>query len=169
MVGAGLLALCELALLRPYAKSRVGPGTEFLAVLDDEVMSLTYSTEGLTLTAQRSRPADRFAIQVTYADGRPPQQCVSTPDLAGQLAQLSSFTAKGSVPADQLESEYPVRLGKLALKDRMLIEAPPELDFRTNRDQARVVVSFGGDSVEVDTPVAAFSELRAGCEALARY
>lgn len=70
------------------------PGQEVFGVADEEVLSLTYNTERLTFTAQRSRPNDRFAVQVTYSDGKAAQQCIASPNLEGHLPTLTKLVVK---------------------------------------------------------------------------
>lgn len=62
--GTGLSHLNNKGLLTPHAEPQIVPGTDIFSVLDEEIMSLNYRTAALALTAQRSKPADRFAVQV---------------------------------------------------------------------------------------------------------
>jgi hypothetical protein len=169
LAGVSLTRFGGRTLGSPDAGQQIDPGSETFSILDEEVMSLTYTTAALRLTAQRSKPADRFAVQVTFSDGRKPQQCFASPDLAGQLSNFSAITAKREVQPHQVELEFPVQMGKLELRDRILTEVPPAMDFRSTRDRTAVAVTYNGQTTEASVPIGAFSKLEAGCEALAQH
>ena len=172
---AGLLAGASLAhfgikgLASSYDNKKIEQNTDIISILDEEIMSLTYRTGALTLTAQRSRPADRFAVQVTFSNGRTPQQCMSSPDLAGQLAGFSTITAKRRVQAGQVKTEFPIQLGTLEIKDRMVGEVLPSMALRTNANRTAVAVSYDGNVAEISTRINAFTKLEAGCDTLAQH
>ena len=167
--GAGLTHLRNNELVSPHADQQITPGTDIFSVLDAEIMSLTYRTEALTLTAQRTKSADRFAVQVTFADGRNPRQCLASPDLAGQLASFSIITAKRQVQAQQVEKEFPKRLGTLEIRDRMVAETTPSMEFRTTADRKAVAILYDGYAAEISTQIDAFAKLEAGCEVVAQH
>lgn len=144
----------------------IAPGTEAFSVLQDELMSLTFSTSGYTLTAQRSTPGAPFAVQITFADGRNSQQCQASPDLAGQLESLTIFTVKRQIAPQRLEVDFPTPLGLLDIRDRILPETPTALAFRASKDRNAVALAYEGDSVEVSTPATAFAKFDGGCKAL---
>jgi len=155
---------------------RIDPGTEAFGVLPDEVMALTYTTAALTLTAQRSQPAARFAVQVTYADGRAPRQCVASANLAGHLESFSTIVAQRQVDLADLAREFPRQIGRLDIRDRMVSEPPPPLVFLGAADSDAVAVAVdgvwvghGGYAVVVRSPSrAALAALAGGCDTLAR-
>ncbi len=167
--GAGLTHLANKVEGASHTSLNIAPDTEIFSVLDEEVMSLTYKTAALTLSAQRSKPAEAFAVQVTFSDGRKPQQCLASPDLAGQLLKFSTITAKRKVLAQQIEKEFPHQLGTLEIRDRMLVETAPLMTLHTTADRKVVVVSYDGHAAEISTPIAAFAKLEAGCKTLAQH
>ena len=130
---------------------------------DEEVLSLTYSTERLTFTAQRSKPNDRFAVQVTYADGKAAQQCIASPALEGHLPTLTKLVVKRVVPADQVTAQLPIRLGTLQLRDSVASEPISAMEFRSAPDGRWAAVSYGGSFFETTIPVAALAALESAC------
>ncbi|UEP49439.1 MULTISPECIES: hypothetical protein [Burkholderia] len=154
---------------------RIDPGTDLLSVLPDEVMSLTYTTAALTLTAQRSQPAARFAVQVTYADGRAPRQCVASPDLAAHLESLSTIVAQRQVDLADVAREFPRQIGRLDIRGRIASEPPPVVFLAAADSDAVAVavdgvwVGHGGYAAVVRSPSrAALAALAGGCDTLAR-
>ncbi|PHP89912.1 hypothetical protein CFB52_006935 [Burkholderia sp. AU18528] len=154
---------------------RIDPGTDLLSVLPDEVMSLTFTTAALTLTAQRSQRAARFAVQVTYADGRAPRQCVASPDLAAHLESLSTIVAQRQVDLADVAREFPRQIGRLDIRGRIASEPPPVV-FLGAADSDAVAVAVdglwaghGGYAAVVRSPSrAALAALAGGCDTLAR-
>ena len=161
-------SLCNRKSASPHAKYAVEPGTEVFSVLGEEVMSLTYNTPKLTLTAQRTKAADRFAVQVTFADGRPPQQCLASPDLAGLLASFSTLIVKRQVRLELIATEFPKPLGTIEIRDRIDGERMSPMEFRSTSDKKTIAVSYDGQAFEVGTPLEAFTKLEAGCAVLAQ-
>ncbi|MGU3776529.1 hypothetical protein [Burkholderia metallica] len=154
---------------------RIDPGTDLLSVLPDEVMSLTYTTAALTLTAQRSQPAARFAVQVTYADGRAPRQCVASADLAEHLESLSMIIAQRQVDLADVTREFPRQIGRLDIRGRIAFEPPPVVFLAAADSDAVAVtvdslsVGHGGYAAVVRSPSrAALAALAGGCDTLAR-
>jgi len=147
---------------------QISPGSEIRSILDDEVMLLSYRSASLTLTAQRARPGDRFALQVSHADGRPAEQCLVSPDLAGLLPGFSTLVAGQEIEAARLSSEFPLRLGSLEIRDRIDNEPMPPMNFFTTAERTAVALVGDGYSVEVATSGKAFDKLAGGCKTLAR-
>lgn len=145
------------------------PGQEIFGVVDEEVLSLTYSTERLTFTAQRSRPNDRFAVQLTYADGKAAQQCLASPALEGHLPALTKLVVKRVVPMDQVAAQHPIRLGTLQLKDSVVSEPISAMEFRSAPDGRWAAVSYGGSFFETTIPVATLAALESVCKAPAQH
>lgn len=166
--GVGFTQLGKNDLVAASPDREIVAGTEIISILDDEVMSLNYRTNALTLTAQRSKPADRFAVQVTFANGRKPQQCLVSPDLAGLLPTFSNIVAKRQIQSQRFEAEFPQILGTLEIKDRIVAEAPPAMVFRTTEKRSAIAASYDGYAAEVGTSINAFVKLEGGCEALAQ-
>ena len=149
-------------------QGQISPGSEILSILGDEVMFLGYRSASLTLTAQRARPGDRFALQVSHADGGPAEQCLVSPDLAGLLPAFSTLVAGREIEAARLTSEFPQKLGSLEIRDRIDNEPPPPMNFFTSAGRTAVALAGDGYRVEVAIPVAAFDKLAGGCKTLAR-
>ncbi|PKO33720.1 MAG: hypothetical protein CVU34_12295 [Betaproteobacteria bacterium HGW-Betaproteobacteria-7] len=166
--GAGLSQLGNNTLETADAERKIAADSEIISILSDEVMTLTYRTEALTLTAQRSKPADQFAVQITFADGRKPRQCLASPDLGGLLTSLSTFTAKGQIQVPQFDAEFPRMLGTLEIRDRIDTAPPPAMVFRTTADKMAVALSYDGHAAEVGTSIDEFAKLEGGCETLAQ-
>jgi hypothetical protein len=146
----------------------IEPGNEFLAILKDEVMSVTFRTGHMTFSAQRSMPGAVFAVQVTYADGRVPQQCKVSSDLAGQLGAYSTFTAKRQLQSQQqAQRDFPVQVGTLELRDRVGAEPAIEIQLRTNSDRKALAALYENVAVEVINSEHAFTSLEKGCDFLA--
>ncbi|MET0856960.1 MAG: hypothetical protein ABWY27_09445 [Telluria sp.] len=144
----------------------IAPGTEAFSVMQEEVMSMTFSTSTYRLTAQRATPGAPFVVHITFADGRNPQHCQASPDLAGQLEQLTVFTVKRQIASGRLEVEFPTPIGSLDIQDRILPETSNTLAFRASNDRRAVALAYDGYAVEVGTPATAFAKFNAGCKAL---
>ncbi|MBS1159587.1 MAG: putative lipoprotein transrane [Proteobacteria bacterium] len=164
--GAGLSQFVSHDQVTASPEQKIAADTQIISLLGEEVMSLTYHTEALTLTAQRSKPADPFAVQITFADGRKPQQCLTSPDLAGLLGDFSTITAKRQIQSPRFEAEFPQPLGTLEIRDRIVAEAPPAMLFRTTANRQAVALSYDGYTAEVRTSIDGFVKLEGGCEAL---
>ncbi|KAB2917124.1 MAG: hypothetical protein F9K30_18365 [Dechloromonas sp.] len=175
----GLIFLCGLlsgvtlsqfgkdALDTAATEREITADTEILSILSEEVMLLTYRTEALTLTAQRAKPAEPFALQITFADGRKPRQCLTSADLGGLLAMLSTLTAKRQIQASQFEAEFPRMLGTLEIRDRIASAPLPVMVFRTTADRKAIATSNDGYAAELGMSIDTFAKLEGGCETLA--
>lgn len=117
LAGAGIATVVRNAGEPVQAAGKIEPGSEVFSIAADEILSLSYGTDELTLIVQRTKQTDRFAVQVTYADGRPAQQCIASPDLARQLASFTLLVAKRQVPMGRLAADYPKRSGVVEIKD----------------------------------------------------
>lgn len=166
--GAGLSQFATNEQVTASPEQKIAADTQIISILGEEVMLLTYRSEALTLTAQRSKAADPFAVQITFADGRKPQQCLTSPDLAGLLADFSTTTAKRQIQSPRFEVEFPHLLGTLEIRDRIVAEAPPAMIFRTTADRQAVALSYDGYAAEVATSTNSFAKLEGGCDALAQ-
>ena len=167
LVVAIILCVAGLAYAGKPPRHLIAAGTEAFSVLEDEVMSLTFTTARYTLTARRSRPAAPFAVHIAYSDGRSTQQCEASPSLAGQLPKFSTIVVKRQISPEQLKADFPAPLGSIEMVDRIVTQTPPVLVFRASKDGGAVALSYQGYAVEVSTPVAAFARFDGGCQALA--
>ena len=152
---------------QPDASIQMAPGTEF-GVVADEVMTLTYRSEAVTVTAQRSKPSDRFAVQATFVNGSLAQQCVVSPDLAGRLATISTITVKRQLPLGKLGADFPRLIGHLEIRSGMLDDGGTSIELRKSADGKVLVARYAGAVLEILNPVKPFEELAGGCSALAK-
>lgn len=153
----------------PPGAATVEPGSEVIHLLDDEVMSVVLRTDRMTFTAQRSKPAARFAVQVTYAHDTPAQQCQASSNLAGYLATYTNITAKRQLPSQQqAEKDFPLQIGTLELRDRILDEQATTIRLRASLDRQALVALYDNVAVELANPASAFTELEDGCRLLSR-
>ncbi len=144
------------------------PQTEAISIFEDEVMSVVFRTNEMTFAAQRSKPGAAFAVQVTYADGRPAQQCHASSNLAGRLAVYSTITAKHSLQSQQqAERDFPILLGTLELRDRIENEPNPVIRLRASSDRKAMAALYENVAIEVTNPVSAFAGLEKACHFLA--
>ncbi|AKZ24994.1 MULTISPECIES: hypothetical protein [Ralstonia solanacearum species complex] len=170
MIGVALLVGCLIgagvahwAFSAAHPTSHViDPGTDALSILDEEIMSITYATHRLTVTAQRTKPADRFAVQVTFSDGSPARQCIASPMLNGLLPGMATLTAKRQIPLDQVAVAFPKPLGRLEFRNRETVELISPVEFRTTATNSAVLAVFSGMAFEVAAPID-FQKLEALC------
>lgn len=161
MIGVALLVGCLIgagvahwAFSASHPTSHViDPGTDALSILDEEIMSITYATHRLTVTAQRTKPADRFAVQVTFSDGSPARQCTASPMLNGLLPGMATLTAKRQIPLDQVAVAFPKPLGKLEFRNRETVEFISPVEFRTTATNSSVLAVFSEIAFEVAVPI----------------
>jgi hypothetical protein len=165
-LACGVLGFMLIA-QQPTGLATVEPGTEVVSILEEEVMSVVFRTDKMTFTAQRSKPGASFAMQITYADGRPAQQCQVSSNLAGQLGAYSTIKAKHQFASQQqAERDFPVQLGTLELRDRMKDEPSTVIRLRTSSDRNALAALYENVAVEVTTPGNAFASLEDGCRLL---
>lgn len=143
-------------------------GTAYLSIPEDELRLLTYATKAATFTAQRSRPGMPFLVQATFADGRPDERCVATPDFEGQLGALTHFVTKRGLTLDQLDREFPVQHGVLDLRGQLNSEPGGPILVYTNKLGKSAAIVSNGTAVEVTAPLAVFKRLEAGCQGAGR-
>jgi hypothetical protein len=146
---------------------RMSAGSTVVDRSPDSVLLLSYSTSAMIVTAQRSRAGAPFAIQATFADGRPMQRCTGSPDLSKQLAIFSSLVAKREISYDQREAQFPIQLGVLDVRDAMMSDPDEPMLVFTNPTRSAVAFIFQGYVVELTIPVSAFTSLQQGCATLA--
>lgn len=145
----------------------VEPRTEAIGILEDEVMSVTFMTDKMTFAAQRSKPGAAFAVQVTYADGKPSRQCQVSSNLAGQLAAYATITTKRQLHSQrQAQKDFPIKVGTLELRDRMEDEPLTVIRWRASSDRKALAALYANVAVEVTNPESAFTNLERACTVL---
>ena len=147
-------------------ESAITPGT-VSGITADHVSLLTFAGAGTTFTAQRSWPGGEFAVQFTYADGRPAQHCIAPSDLSGQLANLSSFEAKRQLSFEARGKEFPIHLGNLFVQDSGREPGNVVMVF-TNERGSPIAAVFDRYAAELVVSLAAFRWLDKGCAAFAQ-
>lgn len=121
----------------------------------------------MTLTAQRTKPGDKFALQGTYADGRPVHQCMANENLAGYLPFFSTIPNGRKLSVNQATKEFPVKLGVIEIRDRSTIRRVPPIEFRSTKDEKTIVASYDNVAYELGDKKDVFTKLELGCIALA--
>ncbi len=150
----------------PAAESVSAAGAQYMSMPEEDVRLLGYSTKTMTLTAQRSQEGAPFLVQVTFADGRPVQRCISPPDLAGHLRSFTHFVTKRGLTIEQLDKDFPVQHGVLDLRNGPSPEPDgPYLVYTDTAGKAAAIVAYGS-AVELTLPLAAFTRLEDGCKTL---
>lgn len=144
------------------------PGATLFEADINEVRSFTYTTNALMLTAQRSKAGEPLAIQVTYADNRAPQHCISTPELGGVLTSFARSKVKKRITPKEIKLKYPVALGDIEVKDAVTGEPIAPWRLFTTNDYSGVAVDKRFEAFELDISLAALKRLQAGCAELAR-
>ena len=145
----------------------VESGSEAISILEEEVMFVAFRTDKMTFTAQRSKPEASFAVQITYADGRPAQQCQASSNLAGHLADYSTITVKHQIASQQqAERDFPFPMGTLELRDRTEEPGGAVIRLRASSDRKALAALYENVAVEVTNPGSAFAKLEDGCRQL---
>ena len=168
LVGAGLLAGYVLGKLHTTGQDtpKITPGTEFSGIAEDHVLMLSFMSERMIVTAQRSAAGGNFTMQATFADA-PNQYCTVPPDLGGQLGMLSSFVAKRQISFEDRAKEFPVYVGNLIVQPQGSEPTAPMMVF-TNADRSSIAFIFDRYAAELTLPLAAFERLETGCAAFKR-
>ena len=148
-------------------QTEIQSGSEIYSVADDEVMSVFFKTDATTVVAQRSKQADRFAVQTTFSDGTHPQQCLSSANLAGQLPLITSAHAKRSMSLEKLKEEFPTRLGMLEIQSNMINDDSPPIEILANAKGTLLAIRYYDHGIEVTNHIDAFKALANGCRSLA--
>ena len=141
-------------------------GATLAGFMPDEVMSLTYTTPWGRTTAQRSTTNATFQILSTFALGKPPQRCAASPEITGQLAELSVVSAKRELSLAEREQAFPVLLGRLEIRDSAISDPTEPVLVFANRTRTAVAVVLGGRAAEVTLPVAELGRFETACEGL---
>jgi hypothetical protein len=138
-------------------------GATLVSFLPGDVMSLSYATPRGMTTVQRSAPGAPFQVLSTFADGRPVQRCSTSPDMAGHLGNLTTLTARRSLSLEQRESEFPVQLGVIDVRDSVIGEPSGPVLVFTNKNRTAVAVILDGRAAEVALQAANLAWLETVC------
>jgi hypothetical protein len=138
-------------------------GGPLLNLASSEVRLLTFTTPTSSLTAQRSMPAARFAVQITYSDNRVPVHCVVSADLAGVLASLEAARVKKPISRRQLNDKHAVALGYLEARDAVITEPMLPWSLWTTHDQSAVFVEQRSTVFDTDLEAQVISRLESLC------
>ena len=140
---------------------KLKPGDEFVSMISEAVMSVDFRSDAITFVAQRSRTEADFAVQVTFADGRPPQQCLAAPDLAGKLEGLSTLIVKRQIKQEQVDKDYPEFVGLLSVRSFRGLGG--EYTIQTDSGGETVVALHEGLAAELVLRGADFAIFAKGC------
>jgi hypothetical protein len=146
--------------------AQIRPGSTAFAAAPDGIRRVTYQTSALKLSAQRADGKDAFAIRTEYSDGRPPQQCSTSANLAGILPKLVEITAKRELTQRQVEADFPVMVGTLMLEDQIANEPIAPFDVHMRLDRSAVALVYSGTAIEANIRPEVFDRLAAGCAGL---
>ncbi len=144
------------------------PGASFIGLTGDAVMALSFTTPAVMVTAQRSQESARFAVQMTYADGRAPRHCVVSPTLDGRLALLTPVSAIRQIPIDVVRSDYPVRVGVLELRDGSSGSGLGPMIIHAGLSGSSVAMVTAGYAGEVSIGRDLFGKLETLCAAVGK-
>lgn len=163
----GLLAGYFFAYARMQSQGHViEPGSAIVERDENSVLFLSYATKAMRVTAQRSRPGISFAIQATYADGRPVEICRGSADLAKHLVYFTDLVAKREMSLERRGDDFPVQMGVLDIRDLIIGEPEGPMLVFTNKAENSVATIVDGHAVELTVPLSAFRTLEKGCAAL---
>ena len=140
-----------------------------LEISSDDIMALSYYTNAITLTAQRTKQGEKFALQSTFADGRPVHQCMATEDLAGYLSFLPSLITGKRIDIEYLNKVFPKKLGVLEIRDRSNIRRIPPIEIRATPDEKTIAASYEHIAHELGNKRDVFTKFELGCIALALH
>jgi len=169
LAGAGLFASGVIAgaAMAAWASSPkrvdIREDSVLVSVLPETVMSLSYASRRGTTTAQRSVPRAPFHILSTFSDGRAAQRCGVSADLDGRLDKLATLTARRGLSLGQRESEFPIQLGVIEIRDAVIGEPGSPVLVFTNKDRTAVAVMLDGRAAEVTLRATELTWLEAVC------
>jgi len=139
------------------------PGSTYASILPKITMGVEFRSAAIAFVAHRSNSNADFAVQVTFADDRPTQQCLATSDLAGKLEGMSSFFKKRELSLKQAKRKFPVLVGRLTLlTDRESVDG-----YSIYADSKRQrIVAFDDDNkaVELVGQAADYAIFAEGCK-----
>lgn len=131
-----------------------------------EVRFLTYHSESMAFTAQRSSPDALFTVQVTHAGSDATEHCVATHDLGGVLATLARAKVRTPIAEKERGTRYPVSLGYIEVKDAVYGEPiSPWLLFES-KDGSTIAIEKQSRTYETDVPPEIVKKLSGGCATL---
>ncbi len=150
------------------AAIKVEPGAKLFEADINEVRSFSYTTTNMTLTAQRSKAGGQLAVQITFADNRAPQHCLSSPDLGGLLSSFALSKVIKQINTTEIDAKYPITLGFIDVKDAVIGAPIPSWKLFTSTDHATVAVETKSAAFEIDISPAILKKLETGCAELAQ-
>jgi hypothetical protein len=130
----------------------------------DNIVSMAYSAKNFLLTAQRSKPAERFIVQISYADDRPPQQCRAPDALAAALDKLALIDTSAALEAEALKRRFPEVLGRLEIRDTLFPGPPAPIQFYAAANKKSIALAVDDLIAEADLPFELFARLESGCQ-----
>jgi hypothetical protein len=166
--GIVLTILCIDQSVWWHKKAGALTGSGLFEADPNEIRSFVYTTDAMTLTAQRSKAGLPLAIQVTYADSRTPRHCVSRPDLAGVLSSLSKARVEKRIHQKDLKVAYPQILGRIEVKDAVVGEPIAPWTLFAAKDQATVAVEQDGVAYITNISLAVIKKIEGGCAELGK-
>lgn len=169
LFGTGLLAGVALTSLTMnesgwWSRSEaLEPGSALFDAEPSEVRFLTYSADGIDLTAQRSKPNALFAVQVTHSGSSATEHCIASNDLGGILVVLSHTKVRTHVNETERRSRYPSSLGHIDLKDAVYGEPITPWFLFESKDGSTIAVEKQSQIFETDIPPEVIRKLARGC------
>ncbi len=162
---SGLMAgvIMQAVMAESAGGGALEPGTPIIDLQADAVMTLSYTTAALTMSAQRSQQAAQFAVQLTYADGRPARHCAASPTLDGHLGELVALTAVRPVPIEVVRSDFPARLGVLELRGANADTGKGAMTLHARRDGGAIAMVMAGGAGELNANGDLFERLGRLC------
>ena len=133
---------------------------------EEILLGVEFRSEAIAFVAQRSKRTADFAVQVTFADGRPPQQCLATPDFAKKLEGVMSFLELREDRQDQAESEFPVFVGLFSFRTDWGMNA--QATIQADSQGQRIAMIHNGKAIELVRRAADFAIFAEGCEVFGR-
>jgi hypothetical protein len=144
-------------------KQILNPGTILFQSNSDEVRTLIFTTDKMTVVAQRSIPETNFAVQITYSDNYAPKHCSSYPNLGGVLLSLERIKVKKHLSAKELHNSYPIEVGFIEYRDAVMGETPEPWQIFTTNDRSKIAINRFTDAYEVDMPSSLIKKMEALC------
>jgi len=156
----GVAALCWRFLSASHS-SEVLPGTVVFEMQPTLLVKLEYSTPNRRVTVTRPNDSDDpFSVVVTDAAGQQVERCQAGNAFQPVLAAITKIVARQGLPTDQ---PVPPEKARLRLEDATDIGP---VEWRVAESARGMVLTTPEYGYVVETPVAIFSRLEAGCTGL---
>jgi len=169
LFGTGLLAgvvLTSLSMNESGWWSRNGgqePGSALFDADPSEVRFLTYSADGIAVTAQRSKPNALFAVQVTRSESGATEHCIASNDLDGILIIFSHAKVRTHINEAERRRLYPSSLGYIDVKDAVYGDPITPWFLFESKDGSSIAVEKQSQIYETDIPPEVVKKLARGC------